>query len=64
MEEGIKEPRGTPRQMTLDWMMAYGYGKLKEEAQQREEWLRRTLKRAIAYKGGAENQKIGLCLSF
>ena len=28
--------------MVLDWMMADGYGKLKEEAQQQEEWLCRT----------------------
>jgi len=30
-----KKRRGRPRQLLLDWMMADGYGKLKEEVQQR-----------------------------
>src|SRR6218665_2988075 len=35
-----KGSRGRPRQKILDWMMVEGYKKLKEEAQQREEWRR------------------------
>src|SRR6218665_1778740 len=34
----LKRSRGRPRQMMLDWMMVEGYRKLKEQAQQREEW--------------------------
>jgi len=41
-----KTTSGRPRQMMLDWMMADGYGKLKEEAQQREEWQHHTLEAA------------------
>ena len=33
-----KRSRGRPRQMMLAWMMVEGYRKLKEQAQQREEW--------------------------
>ena len=33
-----KKARGRPRQMMLDLMMADVYGKLKEEAQQQQEW--------------------------
>lgn len=32
--------------MKLEWIMADGYKKLKEEAQQRDEWRRRTLETA------------------
>jgi len=32
-----KKTRGRPRQMMLDWVITDGYGKLKEEAKQREE---------------------------
>src|SRR6218665_2140035 len=37
MEERMegKRERGRPRQKLLDWMMSEGYGKLKEEAQNR-----------------------------
>ena len=35
-----KKTRGRQIQMMLDWMMADGYGKLTENAQQREEWRR------------------------
>src|SRR6218665_1959568 len=38
----LKKSRGRPRQMMLDWMMVEGYRKLKEQAQQREEWRRQT----------------------
>ena len=31
-----KRGRGRPRKKLLDWMMSEGYGKLKEEAQNRE----------------------------
>jgi len=34
--------RVRPRQMMLEWMMVEGYRKLKEEAQQQEEWRRQT----------------------
>src|SRR6218665_837470 len=33
-----KRRRGRPRQKLMDWMMESGYEKLKENAQQREEW--------------------------
>jgi len=33
-----KRSRGRPRQMMLDWTMVEGYRKLKEQAQQPEEW--------------------------
>lgn len=32
-----KENKGKPRQMMLNWMVTDGYGKLKQETQQREE---------------------------
>src|SRR6218665_1255705 len=37
-----KRSRGRLRQMMLDWMPVEGYRKLKEQAQQREEWRRQT----------------------
>lgn len=41
-----KKRRVRPRQMILDLMIADGYGKPKEETQQREEWRRRKLEPA------------------
>jgi len=38
-----KETRRRPRKMIPDSMMADGYGKLREKAQQRDEWRRCTL---------------------
>ena len=48
IERGMKGmgKRGRLRQMMADGMMADGYGKLKEEAQQREEWRRHTVETA------------------
>ena len=37
-----KRSGGRPRQMMLDLMMVEEYRKLKEQAQQREEWRRQT----------------------
>jgi len=39
---GGKRGRERPRQKLMDWIMAYGYGKLKEKAQHREELSRWT----------------------
>ena len=47
--EGKMRGKGTigrPRQLMLRWMMTDGYGKLKEEAQQREERQSHTLEPA------------------
>src|SRR6218665_524374 len=41
-----KRSRGRPRQMMLDGMMVEGYRKLKEQAQQREEWRRQAFEPA------------------
>jgi len=41
-----KKTRGRLGQMIMDWMTTDGYGKLKEEAQQREEWRCHTLEPA------------------
>jgi len=38
--------RGRPRKIMLDRIMVEGDRKLKEEAQQREEWRRQTFERA------------------
>jgi len=46
MMEG-KRGRGRPRHKLMDWMMVDGYGKLKKEAQHREEWSRWTFGPAV-----------------
>jgi len=48
-----KRSRARPRQTMLDWMMVEGHRKLKEEAQQREEWRCQTFEPACK----AEKQK-------
>ena len=37
-----KRGRGRPRQTLMDWVMEYGYWKLKEKAHHREKWIRWT----------------------
>ena len=53
--------RGRPRQMMLDWMMEDGYGKLKEEARQQEEWRRRARETAIRGREPEEDAKPRTC---
>ena len=52
-----KKTRGRPRQMMLNWMMADDYGKVKEEAQQREQWQHHTLEPSYETE---KHNKIGL----